>query len=58
MSKIVENFIFEKQLGSGQFGEVFQVKNITTNEIFAAKVVNIKKFVDTPAFQEISLMKF
>ena len=42
MSKIVDNYILERRIGSGQFGDVYKGFNKDTNEDIAAKVINRK----------------
>jgi len=42
MVKIVDNYVLERVIGKGQFGEVFKGYNKTTGEDIAVKTVNRK----------------
>lgn len=39
MPKIIENYILETLLGSGQYGKVYKAKNLETSEYFAVKSI-------------------
>ena len=41
MPKLIENYIFEILLGSGQYGKVYKAKNLETSEYFAIKTIKI-----------------
>ena len=32
----------KKKIGTGSFGEVYQIKDVSTNELMAIKTINIK----------------
>lgn len=39
MPKVIENYLLETLLGSGQYGKVYKAKNIETSEYFAVKSI-------------------
>lgn len=43
--KRVENWLVEKKLGSGAFSDVFRVKHVSTAQVAAMKVFDLKKMV-------------
>ncbi len=42
MPKIVENYVLERKIGSGQFGDVYKGYNRLNNQDIAVKVVQRK----------------
>ena len=53
----IENYKIERQIGEGSFGLIYQVKNKTTNEVFACKKVSKINLIDLEKFKnEISIM--
>eukprot|EP01017_Pseudomicrothorax_dubius_P031602 TRINITY_DN4053_c0_g2_i2.p1 TRINITY_DN4053_c0_g2~~TRINITY_DN4053_c0_g2_i2.p1 ORF type:complete len:569 (-),score=150.51 TRINITY_DN4053_c0_g2_i2:40-1746(-) len=53
MTKVVENYVLLEVIGSGQFGDVYKGKHITTDEVVAIKVLKLEKFSHTPKLQEM-----
>lgn len=51
MPKVVDNYVFERKIGSGQYGDVFKGYNKVDNTDIAIKAIkreNIKgKFIET-----------
>ena len=45
MPKVVENYILERRIGKGQFGEVFKGYNKNDHSDIAVKVSLINKFI-------------
>ena len=54
MSKIVENYLLQEAVGSGQFGKVYRGKHLKTNEQVAIKVVKLGKFKEIPKLEEFT----
>ena len=48
MTKVVENYVLQDVIGSGQFGHVYRGKHITTDEVVAIKVLKVDKLNQTP----------
>ena len=55
MSKIVENYILQDVIGSGQYGKVHKARNMKTNEVVAVKVVRLDKFREVPKLEEFTM---
>lgn len=61
-NKIVDDYIFQEELGKGEFSSVHLIKSRISNEIFAAKVIQTEIFQTQPKLQdqisiEIQVMK-
>ena len=50
MPKIVENYVLERKIGSGQFGDVFKGYNRLNNQDIAVKVIQ-RKLVKGASFK-------
>ena len=48
MNKIIENYLLQEEIGSGQYGKVYKGKNIKTEEVIAIKVMKTDKFKQIP----------
>ena len=62
MSKKIKNYIIERSIAKGSFGEVFTVKDELTNQIKAIKMIPLSRFENEPKlkklfFQEAALLK-
>ena len=44
MSKLIENYLLQEVVGSGQYGKVYRAKNIKNESVVAIKVVKLDKF--------------
>lgn len=55
MSKIVENYVLQESVGSGQYGKVYKAKNTKTDEVVAVKVIKLSKFSEVPKLEEFTL---
>lgn len=55
MSKIIENYLLDEVLGSGQYGKVYKGKHTKTGEIVAVKVVKLGKFREIPKLYEFTM---
>ena len=44
--KKVADYVFEKQIGQGQFGEVFRARHLETGRVFAIKVLKKATYAD------------
>lgn len=55
MSKIIENYILQEVIGSGQYGKVFRSQNMKNDEVFAIKVVKLGKFKEVPKLHEFTM---
>lgn len=55
MSKIIENYILQESIGSGQYGKVYRSQNIKTDQTYAIKVVKIGKFKEVPKLHEFTM---
>lgn len=51
MPKIVENYVLERKIGSGQFGDVYKGYNKLNNQDIAVKVVQRKLIKGAPLTQ-------
>jgi len=54
MSKVIENYLLNETIGSGQYGKVFKAKHLKTEQIFAIKAIKIEKFRDIPKLSEFT----
>jgi serine/threonine protein kinase len=52
MSKVIENYILNEIIGSGQYGKVYSAKNMKNDQIVAIKVIKKEKFKETPKLNE------
>jgi serine/threonine-protein kinase ULK/ATG1 len=52
MSKVIENYILNEVVGSGQYGKVYSARNMKTEQIVAIKVIKKEKFRETPKLNE------
>ena len=48
MSKLIENYILQEVIGSGQYGKVYRGQNIKDDGVVAIKVVKLGKFREVP----------
>ena len=48
MSKVIEDYILQEKIGSGQYGNVYRAEHKTTKALFAVKIMNVEKFKQTP----------
>ncbi len=55
MTKVVEKYLLQDKVGSGQFGDVFKGRHLVTNEIAAIKVLKLSKFNRIPKLQDVIL---
>lgn len=55
MSKIIENYILQESVGSGQYGKVYRGQNMKTEGTYAIKVVKIGKFKEVPKLHEFTM---
>jgi len=54
MSKVIENYLLNETIGSGQYGKVFKATHLKTELIFAIKAIKIEKFRDVPKLSEFT----
>lgn len=47
------NLLFIEQLGKGSFGSVFKVKELTTNQVYALKVLSKSKIIQENIVQQV-----
>lgn len=55
MSKIIENYILQEVIGSGQYGKVFRSTNMKNDQVYAIKVVKLGKFKEVPKLHEFTM---
>jgi serine/threonine protein kinase len=55
MSKMIENYLLDEVLGSGQYGKVYKGKHTKTGDIVAVKVVKLGKFREIPKLYEFTM---
>ena len=55
MTKVVEKYLLQDKVGSGQFGDVYKGRHLVTNEITAIKVLKLSKFNRVPKLQDVIL---
>jgi serine/threonine-protein kinase ULK/ATG1 len=55
MSKVIENYILQEVVGSGQYGKVYKARNMKTDGIVAIKVVKLEKFREIPKLHEFTM---
>lgn len=55
MSKIIENYLLQKVIGSGQYGKVYKAMNMKTNQVFAVKSIKLDKFRIVPKLHEFTI---
>jgi len=55
MTKVVEKYLLQEKIGSGQFGDVFKGRHLITNGVTAIKVLKLKKFNRIPKLQDVIL---
>jgi len=48
MTKVVEKYLLQEKIGSGQFGDVYKGRHLVTNGVTAIKVLKLKKFNRVP----------
>lgn len=53
MPKIVENYVLERKIGSGQFGDVYKGYNRLNNQDIAVKVVQ-RKLIKGAILRQVS----
>ena len=49
-NKVVDKYILQNILGSGQFGDVYKAQMMDTNKYYAVKTVSLEK-IDTETFR-------
>lgn len=54
MSKVVENYVLQDIIGSGQYGKVYKAQNLDNNEIVAIKSISMSKFREIPKLEEFT----
>jgi len=54
MSKVVDNYVLENVVGSGQFGDVYKAKRLDKDEQVAIKTIRLDKFKNTPKLHEMT----
>lgn len=54
LNKVVENYLLQEIVGSGQYGKVFKSTHQKTGEIFAVKVIKQEKFKNVPKLIEFT----
>lgn len=54
MSKVVENYILQTVIGSGQFGDVYKAKRVDAEEYYAVKTIKLDKFTNTPKLHDMT----
>ena len=54
MSKMIENYLLQEVVGSGQYGKVYKGINVKTNETVAIKTIKMDKFKYTPKLEEFT----
>ncbi|CAD8045822.1 unnamed protein product [Paramecium primaurelia] len=55
MSKVIENYVLQDVIGSGQYGKVYRAKNMKNDQIVAIKVVKLEKFREVPKLHEFTI---
>lgn len=55
MSKVIENYILNEVIGSGQYGKVYKARNMKTEEVVAIKVIPLDKFKEIPKLTEFTM---
>lgn len=53
MSKVVDNYILEEEIGSSQFSTMFKSRNIMTKEYVAIKVLKLEMYKRYPLLQQM-----
>jgi serine/threonine protein kinase len=54
MNKVVENYILQEKIGSGQYGNVYKAEHKTEHGFFAVKVMSVEKFKEQPKLSEFT----
>jgi serine/threonine protein kinase len=55
MSKVIEDYLLQEVIGSGQYGKVYRAKNLKTDQEVAIKVVKLGKFKEVPKLYEFTM---
>ena len=63
MSKVVDNYVLEEEIGSSQFSSMFKSKNIVSKDLVAIKVLKLEMYKRYPLIQqmiteEVQALKF
>lgn len=54
MSKIIEDYVLQEKIGSGQYGSVYRAEHKKTKLLYAVKIMNADKFKQTPKLTEFT----
>lgn len=54
MNKVIEDYILQEKIGSGQYGNVYKAEHKHIQGLFAVKVMNVDKFKQTPKLTEFT----
>ena len=55
MKKVIENYVLDNVIGSGQYGKVFKAVHNVTNEVVAIKVVKLEKMKEVQKLYEFTM---
>lgn len=54
MSKVIDHYILQEVIGSGQYGKVYKAQDTNSDSIVAVKVVKLDKFIEVPKLNELT----
>jgi hypothetical protein len=54
MPKVVDNYVFERKIGSGQYGDVYKGYNKQDNTDIAIKAIKRENIKGTPSYTQAS----
>ena len=55
MKKVIENYVLECPVGSGQYGKVFKATHNVSNDVVAIKVVKLEKMKEVQKLYEFTM---
>ena len=55
MSKVIDNYVLNEIVGSGQYGKVYKSNHLKTDQLYAIKVIKLEKFKSVPQLHQFTL---